>query len=585
MSGYGDLPYGYGEAPYGYGPYGGDILVPPYVKPPLFPPLPSFANAQDALDSLDTTTISAVYIGGVTVDAISWDARFGTGQVATATITVPLPRPDVVVANAAVECIGGHNDLVGTMFAGRIPKMEWSMSLRGNLLTIRPVGWASLLSYRSRFDLVFEGPITFNALFDALCARFGVPSYASDTAVSPAGVTLTLGGNPQINEGKVIIPANQSPLAFMNTNFAPHHYSVQDDPDGVVRLRRILGTPTDPVITITEGVHPFSTRHSYDITGMVNYPDVHGPTYEDAVGGSVPIRAFPATVESDSRIPVNDGVNYTEIRNSSLVTQAMADAALQAALIQHSEPAEPVSWEAIAVPGLAIGDAIEVDSGTIEVDGIFHLTGLTITSNGSGLTADYDGERGTGEMVAVGDNTVTTRVQTGVTHFGDEYLSHYAVPAPRTTPKVWDITIPERATAVAIRYYHHGTNSQVSGGVENTIEVSKFQIWAADVPASKYDATGQDAPRPETSGNLAPAPENLAQRKNYSTFVVDGDDNVTNSGNWVPGAVNLSRLDAADYKLRLVPGVKNGIDDFEIRRIDLVVYGTNEPVLIPQEVA
>lgn len=58
---------------------------------------------------------------------------------------------------------------------------------------------------------------------------------------------------------------------------------------------------------------------------------------------------------------------------------------------------------------------------------------------------------------------------------------------------------------------------------------------------------------------------------------------MTNAGNWVPGVVNLSRLDAGSYRLRLIAGVKNGRDDFEIRRIDLVVYGTKDPIVIPQE--
>lgn len=565
MTDYGGPPP-YGDDWYGGAPY----QITPYVLGSIIADPPSFATAQDALDARDTTTTAQVFIGGVTVDATQWDARFGQGQVATATITVPLPRPDVVTANAAVQCIGGHNNLVGTLFSGRIPRMDWAMSSRGNLLTIRPVGWASLLSYRSRFDLIFDGPITFNALFDALCARMGVPAYAADTALSPDGVVLTLGGNPQIDEGKVKISASQSPLAFMNSAFGPFGYSVQDDPDGVVRLRRILGQPTDPVVTFTEGVHPFSTRHSYDITGIVNYPDVHGPTYEDPYGASVPIRAFPAVVETDSRIPVNEGVNYDEIRSSMFVTQAMAEFAMQAALIQRSEPSEPVSWEAVAVPGLGIGDAVAVDSGTVEVDGTYHLVDLTISWDGS-LTADYEGERGTGEMAAVGDNSTEIVIQTSPIHLGNETLTHYAVDAPSGTSKTWPITIPDRATAINARGLHHGTNSQLIGGVNTDLEVTKWQIWAAGT--TNFSEEGQDAPRPETSGNMPIVNEDLALRKNYLLL-----------SNWSPFAVNLSRLDPGDYILRLVCGVKAGPDDLEVRDVYLQIYGIAEPVTVPQEV-
>ena len=67
--------------------------------------------------------------------------------------------------------------------------------------------------------------------------------------------------------------------------------------------------------------------------------------------------------------------------------------------------------------------------------------------------------------------------------------------------------------------------------------------------------------------------EDLRLRKNYN-----------NLSNWAPFAVNLRSLDAGDYVLRLVSGVKEGPDDFEVRDVILEVFGIAEPAIIPEEV-
>jgi hypothetical protein len=533
----------------------------------------TFATPQDALDSRFTNPFATVYVGGVTVDAFAWDAQFDVDSTATAKLTVALPRPAAIEPNAVVEIQGGHNGLVGTLFSGRIPAWRNSVTSRGLLCEVRPVGWTSLLAFRSRFDLVYDGPITIAALFDSLCARMGVPSYVADDVTDPTGtITITLGGNPQVNEGKVTIPANQTPLSFLRTACKPFGYRIYDTPSGVVRLSRVSGLPAgDPVVTFTEGVHPFSEESWYDISGIVNYPDIHGPTYEDEWGASIPIRAFPGTVEASSLIPVNEGVSYQDTRNSMLDTQQLAEVAMAVALIDGSEPDTPVSWNALAVPGISVGDAVVLDAETIDAAGAYWLTSMDINSS-AGLTAKYDGWAGAGEALPAGNNRTTQTIQTDPLHLGNEYEAHYAHPAIQGTSKTWNITIAERATAVNVRGLHHGTNSQLINGVNTDLEVTKWQVWLPEVPASKYDTTGTDAPRPEASGNMPIVNENLLQRLNYNLL-----------SNWQPFAINLGRLEPGDYVLRLVSGVKAGPDDFEVRDVILETFGIAEPVVVPQE--
>lgn len=535
----------------------------------------SFATPQDALDARYTRTSGSVFVGGVTVDATAWSAQFGVDQsVATCSVTIPLPRPDTVVANAVVEIQAGHNDLVGTVFSGRIPSWEAVMDTRGDTLNVRAVGWCSLMAYPERFDLTYDGPITLSALFDSLCARRGVPSYRADDVTDPTGtIEITLGGNPNIDDGKVIVKASQSPLAFLTSSVEPFGYRVYDTPGGEVRLTRVSGLPVgDPAVTFTEGVHLMSARSQYDITGITNYWEIVGQTYEDDYGATVPIRAFPETIPSDPLIPVNDGVSYRQYRNSLLVTQQMAEIVRQVREIDTSEPDTPVKWEAVAVPGVSVGDVVTVDCDTIEANADYWLMDLDISSTSRGLTATYSGWLGAGESLPAGNDRTTITIQTAALHLGDEYEAHYAHPAIQGTSKTWDITIPERATAVNVRGLHHGTNSQVVGGVQTDLEVTKWQVWLPEVPASKYDTTGTDAPRPEASGNMPVVNENLPQRLNYNLI-----------SNWQPFAINLGRLDAGDYVLRLVCGVKAGKDDFEVRDVYLEVFGVAEPVIEPGE--
>ena len=544
----------------------------------------TFASAQDVLDALDTAPRSTVYVGGVTIEDISWDAQYDVDGLATAKIAMSLPRPAAVTANAAVEAQGGHNDFVGTLFSGRIPSWQHSMG-DGNTLDVRAVGWSSLLTYRSRFDLVFDGPITIRALFDALCARYGVPSYVADTVTDPTGsFELTLGGNPQVEEGKVIIRANQTPLSYLRTATAWAGYRVYDTPTGTVRLSRFSGLPTgEPVVTFTEGVQIIDGSSSYDIGGIVNYPDIQGPTFEDEYGASIPIRAFPATVPSNPLIPVNAGVSYQDSRNGILVTQQMAEVALVVAQNDGAAPATPVRWTAPAVPGVSVGDVVRLVSPTLERNGLYWLQGMDITDNGA--MATYDGWAGAGIAMPAGNNRTVSTVQTAPVHLGNETLTHYAVPAPSGTAKTWNITVPERATAVNVRGIHHGTNSQVLGGVQTEIEVTKWQAWPTGT--TNFKEEGEN--RPIASGNMPSVPEYLSSRLAYNpnasvTFEDGSKKNPIGYYYWSPFAINLGRLEAADYVLRLVSGEKAGPDDFEVANVTLEVYGVAEPIVIPQEV-
>jgi len=208
---------------------------------------------------------------------------------------------------------------------------------------------------------------------------------------------------------------------------------------------------------------------------------------------------------------------------------------------------------------------------------------MDITDNGA--MATYDGWAGAGVAMPAGNNRTVSIVQTAPVHLGNETLSWYAVPVPSGTAKTWNITVPERATAVNVRGIHHGTNSQVLGGVQTEIEVTKWQAWPAGTTNFKEEGDN----RPTASGNMPSVPEYLSSRLAYNpnasvTFEDGSKKNPIGYYYWSPFAINLGRLEAADYVLRLVSGEKVGPDDFEVANVTLEVYGVAEPVIVPQEI-
>src|SRR5690349_5219276 len=136
----------------------------------------SLSTPQQALDARDTDLRLSVWIGGVLTgganDVISASGEFDVDSVvATGKIVMPLPRPAWVVPNARVEIQAGHNDYVGTVFSGLLPRWSGAISERGRILTLSPVGWCWVLNRPERYDWEMQGPVSAASVFVALCQR------------------------------------------------------------------------------------------------------------------------------------------------------------------------------------------------------------------------------------------------------------------------------------------------------------------------------------------------------------------------------------------------------------------------------
>jgi len=560
----------YGSGPYGDGPYGGIAVAARDLSQFT---LTTFPTSQDALDATYTETRNTVYIGGVMTECKSYNTQHRAGQMATASLVLTLPVGDHIKANAEVEIWDGHNNLMGIRFSGRIPSWNKAMTENGNLMTVRPVGWSSLLAYRERYDLEFVGPITARSVFDSLCSRRGVPNYRADVVLDDTGtIEVTLGGNPYIEEGIVTVPASQSPLSWLNNAVEPYGYRVYDDLLGTVRLSRLSGLPSGaPVVNFIEATNLLSADQDYDISDIVNYWEVEGPIYEDDIGRSIPISAIPEFIVLDDLIPVNGGVNYQQYRNGDLVTQQQAEIVRRRLEIDTSEPSDPVSWSTVAVPNVSPGDTVSITSETLGITENFWVMGVDVANDDGGLVATYEGWRGSGSALPAGVDRIEILIQEAAVHIGDETVPWYVVPAPSGIETQWDFTIPKRATAVNVVFDVHGSNSQFIGGVNEDLTVSKFELWKLPIIDPEEDT-------PHASGTLPVLDENYAQRYKYAT-----DDS-----KWSLGAISLKGFDEEEVnvRLKLISGKNTKAtlgpqDDFEVRNVYVEVYGTVEPVAVP----
>lgn len=536
-------------------------------------------TSQVAIGATYTNARRTVYIDGIVTDVESYTTSTRVGRIATATLVLTLPVGGHIQPNAEVEIWDGHDNLMGVRFWGRIPAWSKSISSRGDIMTIKALGWSSLLSYTDRFDLSYQGPIKFSTIFDSMCARRGVPSHRVDAVLDPdGGAEAELGGNPYIDDGIVTIPATQGYFQWGNSMAEEFGYSIYDDCTGTVRLSRVSGAPSgDPVIVFTEGDSIIEASQEYDTEDIVNYWDVNGATYEDDIGRSVPIRSIPESTEGDDLIPVNDGVNYKRHQNSNLTTQQLADFSRRVREIDYLTPQEPIKWSSVAVPNVNPGDVVRVESDTLGTHRDFWLLGVDVSYDEGGLTATYEAWAGGDGFLPTGIDRIVIPIQDTPIHLGDETVSWYAVPSPNgnvsNIEQTWDFTVPPRATAINIVFEVHGSNSQFIGGANEDLSVSRFEIWKLPIVDPEED-------RPYSSGSLPVLDENYAQQPDYAN---DDDE-------WSPAAITVRGSDeeGQSFQLKLLSGDNPDAnlgpqDDFEVRNVYLEVFGTVEPVIIPSE--
>lgn len=516
-----------------------------------------------------------VTVAGVPVDALAADTGHDTRRyTGGASITLPLPLPAHLVDAVTGELLSqpvtiqmGHDETgIRPVFVGRIDDTAGEIDERDATITIRCSGGSTVLDWPEPTDLVYAGPIALADIFRSLCARRGVPIFRAESVLAPDGAVVLLGGNPDVNDGNVVIPKRQSPLAWLNRQAGLVGYAVFDAPDGTLVLGRVAGAPPASAVAATyvEGVDPFVMREARTTVGMATDIRVTGASGTDRDGVPFEIRSFAATVPAE---PLLDPPGYrTEpIADRDIATQAHADAVRHVAETTLAAPQVTTTWEVVGDPWRAPGEVVAVDFGRLGAAGPRWLTGVRHVCDGDGYTTTLTGETGGGTALPAGEDSDVIDVRIAPIHIGNERVAWYAQPNPQGKTVEITITVPETYTALAISGWAHGCNSQLIGGANEDLTVSKIEV---------YQNQGQDDPdKPVGTAELPVMSEDYAKRLPYGAGLTHWT--------WFRMAVP-GRLEPGTATIRFVAGENTKVgdtDDYELQQVRLTLTGVGEPVL------
>jgi hypothetical protein len=517
-----------------------------------------FSSVADALLANVKTVQLFVFVEGVAVDVQEYHGSHDTEQpVGTGSLVLSAPVPEQVAFNATVEVQAGYAGAVRRVFHGRIPAYDGAIEERGVSARILLEGWASLLTFTDFADLSWPGPISLKELFRAICERRGVPLFLADDTTYPDGTTtIMLGGNADVDEGKIIVPRRQTPLSLLERLSRLFGYRVFDTPAGVFRLQRVSGLPDgSAVATYAEGVNAYRFAWRASTVPMVTYWEVNGARYTAADGTDVEIRSIPAAVPYSAELDP-PGYRRDEFSDQALISQGLADAVREVLEIDRGAPQRIQSWEVDGDPERQPGDIVTVQSATADEAGLRWLMNINRDVTERGFYDRMEGWSGNGAALAAGADCVSELLHGpgGGLHLGDETISWYRTPAPHGTSWTLAFTPATSYSSISVSAYAHGCNSFFVGGMNSASTVSRLEIWQGSLLIGKADLPVLD--------------ENYALQRPYS------DDQY-----WTAVEVAIpGRVEAGAAELRIVAGSNAAasfapIDDFEIRDVTLRLCG------------
>lgn len=532
------------------------------------------------MSSLTTTAIDYTPIQIVTIDGQPYNAYSVETQHAlerpTATARLRMPAPDATEAelrdrwlNAPIDIQIGYSERGGAerVFAGHIARLHREIGARGYVLEVSATGGSARLDFPDTTDLVFDGGTRLYDIVRSICEMRGLASYGGQLILYPDGVTeVTLGGVEFVDDGAVVIPKFTSPLQWIVNALRLFGYYCCDLPDGMFWWGRVSGVPsTAPSDVIREGENALTLSRDDDLSRMVTWWDVEGASYTDADGIANKVRSFPASVPYEPRLDP-PGWTRQPVRDPLLVTQALADAARNVAEINRAAPYEEERWTWLGAPSVYPGHVVELTTGHLELANAKRwVMSVDHSSSTRGIRSTFTGWAGAGEALPAGDDALTIHVFTDPRHIGDEYLSHYAHPAPQGKTISFDITVPDTYTAMILTGWAHGTNSYLSGGkVVDDAQVSRIEVW-------------QGGDKAAGSAALPIQPENLSKRYPYGAPLPADWQKY-----WSPFRIAVpGRLESGAATVKLLSGKygSGSYDDYEVRLLDLIVTGQGAPIL------
>lgn len=508
-----------------------------------------------------------VTVAGVPTPAEVWSTRHGINQpVGSCSLTIPVGG-DIghIDFNTPVEVQAGYADEpTERTFSGRIVDIDRNFDDAGQTIRLQCEDWSSLLAFPSEVDTVYTGATPFYEIYRSLATVRGLPLWDAEPVTYPDGTTtVVFGGVAGVDGGNVVIKRRTPFHTWLNQKARLFGYRVFGIPAGVNRLQRISGQPAaEPVATFAEGVDLFRIGVSGSIGPMVTNWTVNGARYTDDDGVTIEIRSIPDTVPPEPYLDP-PGYRSDDISDSILVTQELADACRNVMEIDYGAPWQEVTWETWGRPEIQPGDVIAVMSPSVGIADTtaYWVTGVRHEWSDRGYTTILTGWAGGGAPLAAGIDEAVIPIGTGPYRLGDEFLSHYVIPAAGGESQIVPFTVPDTYTSLALRGRQHGTNSYLLGGVNTDSTVSKLEVWQGG------ERVG--------SAQLPVAPENLSLRLDYDNDAHWRPFRMPIPGQLEPGSAELHITAGKDNRI----GVSFRIDDFEVKNLEVEARGTGSPVL------
>lgn len=363
-----------------------------------------------------TTPLLQVTVNGTATTVLEAHTQHSVdASVAQASIVVPHPLPAQVVDNAPVLIEMGYAGDMETVFRGRIRgPVDRALGESERAATIRCDGtlWRAALPRMT--DLSFPGPISPRKVIHSLLAFQGVGEVRVEQFVHPVtGKPLMLGGVNWIDEGRVIVPAGTSPLAFIQRMCALWGYRIFDAPDGTVRVVRLSGRPREAEFLLEEGVDLLSVSRGHDLHELVTRWEAQGASGTKPNGREVNIISRPVLGIPSALVPDPPTFIAGSVSDQIMVKRKLANAARNAQEMDYGGVAYRVRCE---VPGGKRGRAGKRARQTFGVyapslgmaEGMdFWLTGVSRDFTEAGYWMTYEGWRPGGRPVATAPNPPT----------------------------------------------------------------------------------------------------------------------------------------------------------------------------------
>lgn len=355
-----------------------------------------------------------------------------------------------------------------------------------------------------------------------------------------------------------------------------YYVRVLNGPNGWVAARKTAGggpnmyplTLTDSVFFYDEGENIRGGDYEFSREKIVTFVEMLGRSYTETDGTHTELRSIPADVPANDYIAPQDYI-HKRWRSQYLVTAEQTEGARNVKEVDLSAPEETFVWRAGGRPDVMPADIAVLTFPTwgIENRPVWITRLADDVDAGNGYSQTFTGWAGGGELLPAGEDCDVIPIFTNARHMGNETIAWYADPSPNGEDDEIAFTNPySDFSSLKIEGLAHGSNTYAT----NTASTgSVIEVWQKPDPSLPDSA--ENELRRIGSVELPSLAEEYSRRRPYAA----------SDTYWTPFALPIGgRLKSGAAVLKLIAGTNpGGVDDYEVKSVNMVVCGVGLPTL------